>query len=143
MAALYCYEGECGLSADDVLLVVAIEMTMIEFGLDDVAAALGIVLGANILPTRAKFTGAVKGTSIMSIVTRRLLSNRKFPGGFRAPSITGWKPPKLRWTRSMGGFIARAVPVVGWSYTAYELGTIGYKTVITYNAIVDEQDRIF
>lgn len=143
MARIYCYDGDCGITADDLLLVIAIEVAMAEFGLDDVGAAMSIVLGANILPTRAKFGGAVKGTSIMSVVTRRLLNNRRFPGNFRAPSIIGWMPPRLRWTRSIAGFIARATPVIGWGYTAYELGKIGYITVTTYNGIVDEQDQVF
>ncbi|WP_005888930.1 MULTISPECIES: STM2901 family protein [Pseudomonas syringae group] len=143
MARIYCYDGDCGLTANELLFVIATEVAMDEFGLDDVGAALSIVLGANIIPTRAKPGGAINNTSIMSIVMRRTLNNRKFPGSFRAPSLTGWFPPHLRWTRSIGGFIARATPVIGWSYTAYELGKIGYITVNTYNSIVDEQDQVF
>lgn len=46
MARIYCYDGDCGLTANELLFVIATEVAMDEFGLDDVGAALSIVLGA-------------------------------------------------------------------------------------------------
>lgn len=74
---------------------------------------------------------------------RRALKKRRFPGGYRAPSVVGWLPPSIRRTPSVGAFIARAIPVVGWAYTAAELGLVGYKTVVIYNSIVSSEDQVF
>lgn len=54
MARIYCYDGDCGFTANQLLWIIASETAMEELGLDDVAAALSIVTGANIMPTRAK-----------------------------------------------------------------------------------------
>ena len=116
---------------------------MEEFGLDDIAAALSIVSGANVIPTRRKPGGAIKNTSVASIVSRRISRKRKFPGDYRAPTIVGWRPPTVRMTPYIGAFVGRAIPVVGWAYTAAELGLIGYKTVVSYNAIVCAEDQVF
>ncbi|WP_408005452.1 STM2901 family protein [Pseudomonas huanghezhanensis] len=143
MARIYCYDGDCGLTANQLLWIIASETAMEELGLDDVAAAFGIVTGANIIPTRTKPGGATKNTSILSLLLRRALKKRRFPGGYRAPSIVGWRPPHIRRTPSIAAFIARAIPVAGWAYTAAELGLIGYKTVVTYNSIVSTEDQVF
>lgn len=143
MARIYCYDGDCGYSADQLLWVIAVEVAMDELGIDDVSAALSIVLGANIISTRGKFSGAIKGTSVMSLVMRRLLRNKKFPNGKRVPTIVGYRPPSIKYTRSVGAFIARAIPVAGWAYTAAQLGIVGYKAVTTYNSIVEPADQVF
>lgn len=87
MSKTYCYDGDCGLDASQLFWLIAVETTMQEFGLDDVAAAMAIVSGANFVPTRRKPMGAINNTSIASIVSRRLFRKRKFPGGYRAPSL--------------------------------------------------------
>ncbi|AVB12492.1 MULTISPECIES: STM2901 family protein [Pseudomonas syringae group] len=143
MPRIYCYDGDCGLTADQLLWTIAIETTMEEFGIDDIAAALSIVSGANVIPTRRKAGGTIKNTSVASIVSRRIFRKRKFPGGYRAPTIVGWRPPTVRVTPYIGAFVGRAIPVVGWAYTAAELGLIGYKTVVAYNAIVSAEDQVF
>lgn len=143
MARIYCYDGDCGYSADQLLWVIAVEVAMDELGIDDVSAALSIVLGANIISTRQKMRGAIVGTSVISLVMRRLLKDRRFPNGKRLPTIVGYRPPKIKYTKSVGGFIARAIPVAGWAYTAAQLGVVGYKTVTTYNSIVDSADQVF
>lgn len=143
MARIYCYDGDSGLTANQLLWIIASETAMDELGLDDAAAAFSIVNGANIIPTRTKPGGATKNTSTLSLLLRRTLRKRRFPGGYRAPSIVGWRPPRIRRTPSIAAFIARAIPVVGWAYTAAELGLIGYKTVLIYNSIVSTEDQVF
>lgn len=143
MTRTYCYDGDCGITANQLLWVIAAETAMEELGISDAASALAIVSGANIIPTRTKPGGAVKDTSIASIVFRRALRKSRFPGGYRAPTIVGWNPPRLRRTPNVGAFIARAIPVVGWAYTAAELGIIGYKTVALYNSLVSSEDQVF
>lgn len=143
MPNIYCYDGDCGLTADQLLWVIAAETTMEEFGLDDVASALAIVSGANVIPTRGKPGGAIPNTSVASVLSRRVLRKTKFPGGYRAPTVVGMWPPRLRRTPYLAAFVGRAIPVFGWAYTVAELGLIGYKTVVTYNAIVRPEDQVF
>ncbi|KAA8689127.1 MULTISPECIES: STM2901 family protein [Pseudomonas syringae group] len=142
MARIYCYDGDGGYTANHLLWVIAIEVTMEELGIDDAAAAFAVVIGSNVIPTRGKFANAVSGTSVISLVLRRLLRGKTFPKGQRWPTIVGYWP-KIRWTKSVGAFIARAVPVLGWTYTATQLGIVGYKTVTVYNSIVDPSDQVF
>lgn len=52
-------------------------------------------------------------------------------------------PPRVSLTPYIGAFVGRAIPVVGWAYTAAELGLIGYKTVTLYDSIVDPEDQVF
>lgn len=143
MPNIYCYDGDCGLTADQLIWVIAAETTMEEFGIDDIASALAIVSGANVIPTRGKPGGAIPNTSIASVLSRRMLRKVKFPAGYRAPTLVGAWPTRLRRTPYIASFIGRAIPVVGWAYTAAEFGLIGYKTVVTYNAIVRSEDQVF
>lgn len=46
-------------------------------------------------------------------------------------------------TSKAGAVVGRAIPVIGWAYTAYELTLVSTKTVQTYNAIVDPEDQVF
>ena len=73
MPRRYCYDGDCGLDKDHLIILIAVETAMDEFGITDIAAALAIVSGANIIPTRAKFRGARPNTSIASLLSRRAL----------------------------------------------------------------------
>ncbi|PWU29454.1 MULTISPECIES: STM2901 family protein [Pseudomonas] len=144
MSRIYCYAGECGFTATDLFWTIAIETTLEELGLDDVAAALAIVGGMNIVaPPRGKLAGTTPNTSLLSLHLRRVLKKKRFPGNLRLPTLTGWGPPRVAYTRSVGAFIARAVPVAGWAYTVAEIGTIAYKIVRKYDSLVSAEDRFF
>lgn len=137
----YCYETDCGLSADELWWLIATETLMEELGVDDIAAAVAIVSGANIVPTRAKLGGAIPRTSLASILARRLTYQRRLP--FRVPTLTGFFPPGIRMTAKAGAVFGRAIPVFGWAYTVFELTAVAIKTVHKYNAIVDAEDQAF
>ncbi len=141
MTRTYCFEGDCGLEADQLWWLIATETLMEEFGITDIAAAVAIVSGANMVPTRAKPGGAIPRTSIASLLARRLSRKRRLP--FRVPTLTGFFPPSIRMTSKAGAVIGRAIPVVGWAYTAFELTTVAVKTVRKYNAVVEPEDRVF
>jgi hypothetical protein len=141
MIKTYCYDYECGLSAEELWWLIATEILMEEFGLDDIAAAIAIASGANIVPTRAKPTGAVPRTSLASILARRLAFKRRLP--LRVPTLTGFFPPHIRMTSKVGAVAGRAIPVVGWAYTFFELTSVLIKTIERYNAIVDPEDQAF
>jgi hypothetical protein len=141
MTRLYCYEGDCGLNPEQLWWLIATETLMEEFGITDIAASVAIVAGANIVPTRTKPGGTIPKTSIASLLARRLTRKRHLP--YRMPTLTGFFPPNVRMTKNAGAVIGRAIPVLGWGYTAYELMTVAIKTIRKYNAVVDHEDQAF
>lgn len=48
---------------------------------------------------------------------------------------------KGKFTRELGAFVGRAVPVVGWVITAADLSVIMYRSVLEYNRLVKPEDR--
>jgi hypothetical protein len=107
----------------------------------DVAAAFAILAGQPLLPTRSKFGGATKGTSIASIASRQVLN---YDLKFRLPTLTGASLSTLRisLTRNLGAFVGRSVPVVGWVIVAHDVVQIMWNTVATFNCLVLPEDRL-
>ena len=66
----YRYGIHDGLSREELFLLVAIDETCKQLGVDDVVAVGAILAGQRFIPTRGKFNGAVKGTSVASVVSR-------------------------------------------------------------------------
>ena len=73
MSNLYYYNNLTNLSPEELFLWVAIDQTLEQLGGEDIAAAAAILSGQPILPTRAKFGGVTKGTSIASVTSRNLI----------------------------------------------------------------------
>lgn len=111
-------------------------------GVDDEIAVVPVILGQPILPTRGKFVGATKGTSIASKYLSQILKGRS---PIPLPMITGNSVATLRvaFTRNVGRWAGRAVPVVGWIYLASDVVQISYESVSRYNAFVTEEDRLW
>jgi len=64
----YCYNGMSGLSAGELFFWIMADKALQQLGVQDVAAMFAIIAGQPILPTRGKFSGATKGTSVVSVV---------------------------------------------------------------------------
>jgi hypothetical protein len=114
-----------------------------ELGISDAVGVSMILAGSRFLPTRGKFAGAVKGTSIASKLSRTLLP---FEIKQRIlPTFTSWTSVvllRVKLTSHIGVFVGRAIPGVGWVITAADVGIIGYKTVVEYNRRVKQEDRL-
>ena len=67
------------------------------------------------IPTRRKFGGATGGTSVACIALRKALPIR-----MRLPGVTN---AGVKVAPTFGGFLGRAVPIVGWGVTAYNIGS--------------------
>ena len=74
-----------------------------------------VAAGQPWIPTRGKFGGATKGTSVASVVLRKA-----FPIRMRIPGLTN---AGVKATPTLGGFLGRTVPIVGWAWTAYSIGS--------------------
>ncbi len=142
MPYLYDYSDHKGLTPSDLLFFVAIDQTLKQLGGGDVIAAAAILSGQPILPTRAKFGGSTKGTSIASVVSRNLIKT-ELP--FRLPTISGSSlgSLKLTFTKRLGAFVGRLVPGVGWVILAYDVVQIMHNTITEYNRLVRPQDKVW
>nr|WP_235986606.1 MULTISPECIES: hypothetical protein [Burkholderia] len=126
--------------------MVAFDETRKQLGLDDLAAASAMLLGQADVPVPGKFAGATPGTSVASVAARKLFP-QTLP--FRLPMITGVGLSGIRiaFTRRLGAWVGRAVPVVGEVFLgevflARDAYLIMRNTVSTYNRIVKPEDRV-
>lgn len=129
----YTYKGETGLTSLDLFIKLLFEKTMDHFGITDIVAAASILSGANLIGTRAKFGGATPGTSFLSKYISPLI-----PGTspVNLPTITGFpgvgQGLRIVKTRSVGRFITRGIPVIGYGLAIYDILSILKDTVDTY-----------
>jgi len=142
MANKYDYGGHGDLTPPELFCLIVIDVACDELGIDDAVGIAMILLGQRFVPTRGKFHGAVKGTSVASRVSRRLLPyeiKHKI-----LPTVTSFKSLvllKVKFTRELGVFVGRAVPVAGWIITAADVSIIMYRSAVTYNRLVKPEDR--
>jgi hypothetical protein len=137
----YHYNHLVNLSPQELFFWVVVDETLEQLGVQDLAAAFAVVAGQPIISTRAKFKGATKGTSVASIVCRRLLN---YDMKHRLPIITGSSlvSLKISLTKNLGAFVGRSVPIVGWVILAYDLIRIFQKAIFKYNSLVNAEDRL-
>lgn len=144
MANTYKYGIHAGLSREELLFLIFIEETGKEMGVDDAVGIAMVLLGQRFIPTRGKFANAVKGTSIASVVSRRMLpyelKHRILP---TVTSFTSLIMLRIKFTRNIGAFVGRAIPGVGWVILATDVSLITYRTVSTYNSTVKPEDRLY
>jgi hypothetical protein len=138
----YNYEGHKGLTSQGLFFCVMVEETCKALGVEDIAGLIAILAGQPLLPTRGKFGGATKGTSIASRVSRAL-----FDYDFERnilPTLTNKSILKLRFrmVNNLGVFIGRWTPMVGWAVTAYDVVKISVLTILHYNQLVKPEDQI-
>ncbi|WP_342303283.1 hypothetical protein AAFM49_13380 [Burkholderia pseudomallei] len=144
MANTYKYGIHEGLSREELFFLIFIDETGKELGVDDAVGIAMILAGQRYIPTRGKFAGAVKGTSIASVVSRRML-----PYELKQrilPTVTSFKSlilMRIKFTRNIGVFVGRAVPGVGWAILASDVAMISYRSVSAYNRMVKPEDRLY
>lgn len=137
----YSYGAHRNLRAVDLFVWVALDETRKQFGLDDLAAASAVLLGQADVPVAGKVAGATEGTSVASLAARKLFP-QMLP--FRLPMITGigLSGVRVAFTRRLGAWIGRTIPVVGEVFLARDAFMIMRSTVATYNHIVQPEDRL-
>lgn len=138
----YSYEGHKDLTPQGLFFCVMVEETCKALGVEDIAALIAILAGQPVLPTRGKFGGATKGTSIASKVSRAL-----FDYDFERnilPTLTNKSILTLRFrmVNNLGVFIGRWTPMVGWAITAYNVVKTSVLTILHYNQLVKPEDQI-
>jgi hypothetical protein len=141
MANTYNYNGLTNLTPGRLFFWVLMDTTKDHFGLTDVAALVAIVIGQPIIPIRGKFGGAPPGTSIASIAARTALNVEL---RFRLPMLTGAsvRTLKIVFTRNLGAFVGRTIPIVGEVMLTVDATQIMWKTISTYNSLVKPEDQL-
>ena len=119
----------------------ALDETRKQLGLDDLAAASAVLLGQADVPVTGKVAGATAGTSVASLAARKLLP---FKVRVRLPMITqvGLSGVRIAFTRNLGAFVGRAIPVIGELFLARDAFMIMLNTVATYNRLAKPDDRM-
>ena len=137
----YTYGIHQNLTPADLFVYVAIDETRKQLGLDDLAAASAVLLGQADVPVPGKVAGATAGTSVASLTARKLLP---FKVRVRLPMITnvGLSGVRIAFTRNLGAFVGRAVPVIGELFLARDAFMIMRNTVVTYNRLAKQDDRL-
>lgn len=64
---------------------------------------------------------------------------------FALPTLTGasLRTLRLTFTRSLGAFVGRLVPGVGWTVLAYDVFQIINQSITKYNALAKKEDRLW
>jgi len=143
MQNTYTFGIHQNLSPLELFFFVAVDETLDELGITDAVGVAMVLAGQRFIPTRQKFAGAVKGTSLASVWSRRLLP---YEIKYRIlPTFTSFKSVlllRMKMTKEIGAFVGRAIPGVGWIITATDAATIMYRTVVKYNQIAKLEDRL-
>ncbi len=85
--------------------------------------------------------GSTEGTSVVSLAARKV-----FPQilPFRLPMITeiGLSGLRVAYTRRLGAWVGRTIPVVGEVFLVVDAITIMRNIVASYNRLVKPEDRV-
>jgi len=140
---VYDYGIHKGLSPPQLFFMVMLNETSEELGVKDLEALGAAIAGYPLLSTRAKFAGTTKGTSIASKLARTAL-----PINLRTrvlPTLTfkSVRSLKFIFTRNIGTFVGRAIPVVGEVLLARDVSLISIHSVRKYNQLVKTEDQVF
>ncbi|WP_321796755.1 STM2901 family protein [Caballeronia sp. J97] len=140
---VYAFQGYRGLSSAELFLWVSLDQTKRQLGFADLAATATWLLSDNDVPIPGKMKTASEGTSVMSIFLRKVINKRTER---RLATIT-WrsfsaKGFKFVYTRHLGAFVGRWIPVVDLVFLGYDATAIVYRSIQRYNAMVKPEDRI-
>ncbi len=140
---MYSFGIHQNLTPPQLFLLITVDETCKELGIEDAGGVAMVLLGQPIIKTRGKFAGAVKGTSVASIISRRALP---FQLKHRIlPTVTSFKSLmflRIKFTKNLGAFVGRAVPGVGWVILGTDVSKILYRSVMLYQQMVSPKDRI-
>ncbi|MFV0483179.1 MAG: hypothetical protein ACK5MG_03670 [Bacteroidales bacterium] len=109
------YKGKWYFSKFDLYIAILAYETAEQFGILDVAALMAVLSGQAIIPTRGKFKGATKGTSVASKYLSKIpgTSSVRLPMITGYPKIVGGKGMRVAFTKIIGKFLGRATPIFG------------------------------
>ena len=140
----YWYHGHPNVTSGELFDLIFIEQLADSLGITTEAVML-VLIGQPFIPVKGKLSAATNtpGTSIASILCRKLLKGARFPFGLRLHAPMG-KFSKLKMvpTNQIATYIGRWVPFVGHAQLIVLLFAVTKHTRDKYNLIVRPKDRI-
>lgn len=133
------YKGKWYFNKTNLYIAILAHTTANQFGITDVVGLMAMLSGQAFIPTRAKLGGATEGTSLAS----KYLSKLPYKTSIKLPMVTGYpkliggKGMRVAFTKILGRFLGRAIPVVGWGVLAYDVTYIFYVAQLEFEQIVD------
>ncbi|WP_187775393.1 STM2901 family protein [Kosakonia radicincitans] len=139
----YFYKGYWNLKPDELYVLIFIDAMSQHLEIE-ASAVVMILTGQPWVPTRTKPGTAIKGTSVASILSRRMLANVRLPLGISLVTPIGRSLKTLSFakTNKVGAIIGRYIPWIGWGMAFYYARAILVDTAETFNRIVAPKDRI-
>ncbi|WP_024905769.1 STM2901 family protein [Robbsia andropogonis] len=142
MTNTYNYCGHPDLMPAELFFFIAAQETCQQVGIDDIEGVVLILSGWPLLPTRGKFVGATKGTSVASVMARSVFRFQFKRRVLPTLTVESIKSFRVILTRRLSVFIGRAVPGLGWVLLARDAFMILRNTVARYNRMVGPEDRV-
>jgi hypothetical protein len=138
----YTYGIHTNLTPPQLFFLVMLDEAAQHFGVDELTGLALLIIGWPFLPTRRKPKGATIGTSIASRVARRHLDFKIEKDILPTLTLGSVRRLKILWTRNIGVFVGRTVPIIGEVILAYDLSVISYRSAVHYNQLVKPEDRL-
>ncbi|ACR29059.1 Hypothetical protein bglu_1g19500 [Burkholderia glumae BGR1] len=142
MTNAYNYLGHPDLTPAELFFFIAAQETCEQVGIDDIEGVILILSGWPLLPTRGKFAGATKGTSVASVMARSVFRFQFKRRVLPTLTLESIKSFRVILTRKLSVFVGRAVPGLGWVLLARDAFMIVRNTVAKYNGMVRPEDRV-
>lgn len=137
----YYFNGMHNLSNGELAFWILVDEAEKQLNGIDIFAFAIIIGGLNILQVPGKPYTATKGTSILSLGLRKIITHR-LDKRWLSPT---WKTLiNGQWakTTSLGGLIGRWLPWAGVVITLYDVAIISQQTIWRYNLMVKSGDRL-
>jgi hypothetical protein len=142
MSNTYRYGVHQDLAPAELFFFIAVEEACEQIGINDVEGVVLILAGWPMLPTRQKFGGATKGTSVASVMSRSLFRYELKRAVLPTLTLQSIKSFRVILTRRLSVFIGRAIPGVGWVLLARDAFMIATNTVFKYNRMVKAEYKV-
>ena len=140
----YFYHGHTNVTPIELFNLIFVEQLADALGITTEAATL-VVIGQPVIPVSGKLSVATNtpGTSVASILSRRLLKDARFPNGLKFSAPMG-KLTKLKMvpTPKIATFIGRWIPFIGYAQLIIMIEVVAKRTRDKYNLIARPSDRI-
>lgn len=140
----YFYHGHSNITPIELFNLIFVEQLADALGITVEAATL-VVIGQPVIPVSGKLSAATNtpGTSVASILSRRLLKDARFPNGLKFSAPMG-KLSKLKMvpTPKIATFIGRWIPFIGYAQLIIMIEVAAKHTRDKYNLIARPSDRI-
>lgn len=143
LGGTYFYKGYNNLNPQQLFWLIWVDAFSHHAGIEISAAAM-ILSGYPVLPTRRKPIGATRGTSIASVVSRKLLPDLRLPSGVVMPTLVGrsLKDLHISYTNKIRTIIGRNIPWIGYAMAAHTVFAISKDVKETFNLIARPEHAI-